>query len=106
MSIIADVDRTIGWARLWDLILDFCPRCVNGLKNLVRVLTFPSHALSEFPICGKRNLPSSRYDLMSHVLDAHITFAVSGRELLPTLKTASDSNSVLFKDLFSLSNLY
>ena len=42
MSIVVEVERAVGWPRLWDLALDHGPKCVNGLRNLVRVFTFPS----------------------------------------------------------------
>ena len=38
MSIVVEVERAVDWPRLWDLALDYGPKCVNGLKNLVRVI--------------------------------------------------------------------
>ena len=46
MSTVVEVERAIGWPRLWDLALDHGPKCIDGLRNLVRVITFPPHALS------------------------------------------------------------
>ena len=35
MSTVVEVERAVGWPRLWDLALDHGPKCVNGLRNLV-----------------------------------------------------------------------
>ena len=84
VAIIADVERTTGWPKLWDLALDYiwsqmCIECM-GL-NLVRILTFPPHAQSQSacPLCEEMNLSGARGELLSHVLDAHTTVAISFR---------------------------
>ena len=56
MSIVVEVERTIGWLRLWDLALDHGPECIDGLRNLVRVITFPPHALSACPLCKEEDI--------------------------------------------------
>ena len=89
VAIIADVERTISWPKLWDLALDYGPRCVDGLRNLVRILTFPPLAQSACPLCEEKNLSGARGELLSHVLDTHTTFTISGSELVTTLKTVS-----------------
>ncbi len=43
MSIVVEVERAFGWPRLWDLTLDNGAKCVEGLRNLVRVIT--SHSM-------------------------------------------------------------
>ena len=50
------------WPRLWDLALDHGPKCIDGLRNLVRVIMFPPHALSGCPLCEdiSRDSPFSR----------------------------------------------
>ena len=104
VAIINEVERNVGWPKLWDLALDYGPRCVDGLKNLVRILTFPPHAQFACPLCEEKHLSGARDELLSHVLDTHTTLAISGKGFLTTLKTVSDSNSVLFKQLCSLYN--
>ena len=79
--------------------LDCGSRSVDGFKDLVRIHTFPPHAQSAWTLCEERNLSGARDDPLSYVLDANTTFAVSGRELLTTLKTVSDSNSVCISAL-------
>ena len=65
MSIVAEMERAIGWPRLWDLALDHGLKCINGLRNLMRVITFPPHALSASPLCEEEGI--TRDSLLSHV---------------------------------------
>jgi len=101
---VVEVEKAVGWPRLWDLALDHGPKCVNGLRNLVRVLTFPPHALSACPLCKNENIP--RDALLSHVLDTHSRSRISSSELLPSLLSVTDSDSALFQHLCSLANLF
>ena len=104
MSIIVEVERAVGWPRLWDLALDYGPKCVDGLKHLVRVVTFPPHASSTCTLCDRETIP--RDTLLSHVLEMHSRIRVGSDEILSLLVSVTDSNSVLFKHLCSLSNLF
>ena len=52
MSIVVEVERIVGWSGLWDLALDHGPKCIDGFRNLVRVITFLSYAWSTCPLCG------------------------------------------------------
>ena len=52
MSIVVEVERAVGWPQLWDLALDHGPKCVNGLRNLVRV--FHSHPMPYPPVLYAR----------------------------------------------------
>ena len=79
MSIVVEVERAVGWPRLWDLALDHGPKCINGLRNLVRVFTFPPHALSACPLCKNENIP--RDALLSHVLGMHSRSHIGSSEL-------------------------
>ena len=40
MFIVIEVERQIGWPRLWDFALDHGPRCIDDLRNLVRVISY------------------------------------------------------------------
>ena len=64
MSIVVEVERAVGWPRLWDLALDYGPKCVDGLRNLVRVVAFPPHASSTCPLCDRRPFPGALSCLM------------------------------------------
>ena len=104
MSIVVEVERVVGWPRLWDLALDYGPKCVDGLRNLVRVVEFPPHASSACPLCDRETIP--RDALLSHVLKIHSRIRVGSDELLSLLFSVTDSNSALFKHLCSLANLF
>ena len=56
MSAVVEVERAIGWTRLWDLALDNGARCIQGMKNLVRVITFPPYALNACPLCEREDI--------------------------------------------------
>ena len=93
-SIIVKVVRAVGWPKLWDLALDHGPKCIGGLRNLVRVIKFPLHALSACPLCKEEDI--TRDSLLSHVLTTHSGSPCSSNKLLSLLLSASDSDSVLF----------
>ena len=82
-AIVVEVDGQIGWPRLWDLALDRGPKCIDGLRNLVRVITFPPHALSACPLCEEMDVP--RVSLLSHVL-----------KVIPEASTAAMNSYLLF----------
>ena len=63
-AIVVEVERAVGWPRLWDLALDHGPKCVNGLRNLVRVFTFPPHALPPVLYARTRISPETHSYLM------------------------------------------
>ena len=104
MSIVVEVERAVGWPRLWDLALDHGPKCVDSLRNLVRVVAFPPHASSACPLCDRDAIP--RNTLLSHVLEMHSRICVGSDELLSLLFSVTDSDSALFKHLCSLANLF
>ena len=104
MSIIVEVERQIGWPRLWDFALNHGPRCIDGLRNLVRVITFPPHALSACPLCEEENVP--RDSLLSHVLNSHTRSLYSSNDLLSLFSSITNSDSILFNYLYSLANLF
>ena len=104
MSTVVEVERAIGWPRLWDLALDHGPKCIDGLRNLVRVITFPPHALSGCPLCEEEDI--SRDSLLSHILTTHSRSPCNSDKLLSLLLSVPDSDSVLFNYLCSLANLF
>ena len=87
MSTVVEVETAIGWPRLWDLALDHGPKCIDGLRNLVRVSTFPPHALSGCPLC-KEDI--SRDSLLSHVLTTHSRSTCNSDKLLSLLLSVPD----------------
>ena len=83
MSTIVEVERAVGWPHLWDLALDYGPKCVAGLRNMVRIFAFPPHTSSGCPLCEGENIP--RDTLLSHVLNTHPGICISGNEFLSLL---------------------
>ncbi len=45
--VIAEVAERIGWARLWDAVLDFGGKAVRGLQNLSRAMSH--HGRGSYP---------------------------------------------------------
>ena len=89
MSIIVEVERAVGWSKLWDLGLpDHGPKCIDGLRNLVKVITFPLHALSACRLCEEEDI--TRDSLLSYVLTTHSRSPCNSDKLLPLLLSASD----------------
>jgi len=80
MSIVVEMERAIGWPRLWDLVLDNGAKCIEGLMNLVRVCTFPLDAMQACPPCEREEI--SRDSLLCHVFDSHANCHLSSTELL------------------------
>ena len=103
MAIVAKIESEVGWPRLWDLALDGGERCVDGLKNLVRVIAFPSHATSACLVC--ENVSVQRDHLLAHVITTHVDANFTSDELLQELSSVSDSDSVLFDYLCQFAKL-
>jgi hypothetical protein len=40
------IAECVGWKKLWDHALDHGPSVIKGMKNLVRVITYPDHSPS------------------------------------------------------------
>ena len=93
MSIVVEVERAIGWPRLWDLALDNGSKCIDGLKNLVRVITFPPHATSACPLCERDVQRDSQF---CHVLSTHTNCYISSNEFIQELLSISDSRLIYF----------
>ena len=104
MSIVVEVERAIGWPRLWDLALDNGAKHIEGLRNLVRVITFPPHAMQACPLCEREEI--SRDSLLCHVLDSHTDCHFSSTELLQELLSVTDADSTFFNHLCHLTKLF
>ena len=73
-------------------------RCVDGLKNLVRVIAFPSHATSA---CDSVSV--QRDHLLAHVITTHVDANFTSDELLQ-VSSVSDSDSVTCVNLLNYFN--
>lgn len=65
------------------------PKCIDGLRNLVRVIMFSPHAMSACPLCKEEDIPS-------HVLNTHSRMFYSSNELLSLFSSVTNSDSALF----------
>ena len=63
LNAIAD---SVGWRKLWDLALDHGP---SGIKNLVRIISYPNHATNKCPKCEIAELDPLA--LPAHIVDEH-----------------------------------
>ncbi len=65
---IAEVAKRIGWARLWDVVLDFGGKAVRWLQNLSRAMSH--HGRGSYPcrLCDVAPLESS---VLDHTLNKH-----------------------------------
>ena len=50
-KLIWEIAQVISWSKFWNQALNKGPRCVNGLKVLVRIITYLSHATRVCPKC-------------------------------------------------------
>ena len=51
--------------------LDRGPNCIHGLRNFVRIVTYPPHATSPCPLSEDKDVP--RVSLLSHVIGSHMS---------------------------------
>ena len=104
LSVVVEVEEAIGWPKLWDLALDPGPNCIHGLRNFVRIVTYPPHATSPCPLCEDKDVP--RVSLLSHVIGSHMSNICDSCELLSLFSLVTDSDSTLFNYLCSFSKLF
>ena len=91
LSVVVEVEEAIGWPKLWDLALDRGPNCIHGLRNFVRIVTYPPHATSPCPLCEDKDVP--RVSLLSHVIGSHMSNICDSCELLSLFSLVTDSDS-------------
>ena len=87
-KLIAEVGKGIGWARLWDSVMDLGVHHIRGLQALSRILSSHGHGTKPCPLCDIMDLDG---ELLSHILERHLQ------------KWNKDSNSVM--DDLQLANL-
>ena len=59
----------VGWKKLWDHAVDHGHSIIMGMKNLVRVITYPDHSLSKCPLCDTADM--DKPTLAKHVITNH-----------------------------------
>ena len=63
------ISESVGWKELWDSALDHGPSCVESVKTLVGVISYPDHATSKCPKCDIAELDSLA--LPDHIILNH-----------------------------------
>ena len=99
MDIIIEVEKKIGWPKLWDpLALDQGPKYIDRLKYLVRVicLSTPCHIRKPPVLCDVKDVP--RNSLLFYGLEDH-----NSEDLLSSINTP---DSTFLTYLYSLANLF
>ena len=81
------IAECVGWKKLWDHALDHGPSVIKGMKNLVRVITYPDHLPNKCPLCDAAVL--DKPTLAEHVITNHTKSDNSWCTLLDSL-TAMD----------------
>ena len=104
MQHIVEIERTIGWPRLWDMALGHGQQCIDGLRHLARVLAYPTHAVKPCPLCDLEDLRG--ITLLNHVLNQHSSLSQTEEELLSCLLSVMDTDSPFFVKVCSLSRLF
>ena len=65
---LCKIADTVGWKKLWDHALDHGEACITSLRNLVRVVSYPKHAISSCPLCEVSELD---VPLPGHIIEKH-----------------------------------
>ena len=105
MKTVCEIEECIGWPLLWDMALDNGQKCIDGIKNLVRIITYPDHATKPCPLCDVTSLLG--FTLLDHVLEQHSsTASVKSEQLLTSLLAVTDSDSSFFQAVCVLENLF
>ena len=80
---------SVGWKKLWDHALDHGSSVIKGMKNLVRVITYPDHATSKCPLCDMSEL--DQITLAEHFTDEHTKSDSPWTTLIDSLTTMDPS---------------
>ena len=79
------IAECVGWKKLWDNALDRGPSVIKGMKNLVRVITYPDHSPKKCPLCDTADL--DKPTLAEHVITNHTKSDNSWSSLLAALNS-------------------
>ena len=80
---------SVGWKKLWDHALDHGSSVIKGMKNLVRVITYPDHATSKCPLCDMSEL--DQITLAEHFTNEHTKSDSPWTTLIDSLTTMDPS---------------
>ena len=98
--LIAEVEESVGWARLWDGTLNFGIQHTRGLQVLSRVMSHHGRGCRPCPLCESAPLETS---VFNHVLCEHFgeLGPEPGSEVLHRLVDFNLSFLAKFRNLYS-----
>ena len=67
-SLVADIEGSVGWTKLWDAALDFGVKHTRGLQALSRVIGHHGRGVKPCPVC---DVLGPFACLLGHVLKDH-----------------------------------
>ena len=67
-SFVADIEKSVGWTKLWDAALDLGVKHTRGLQALSRLMRHHGHGVKACPMC---DVPGHLACLLGHVLKEH-----------------------------------
>ena len=85
---LCKIADTVGWKKLWDHALDHGEACITSLRNLVRVVSYPKHAISSCPLCEASELD---VPLPGHIIEKHTNSTESWDTLFNSLLNLNSS---------------
>ena len=97
---LCKIADAVGWKKLWDHALDHVEACITSLRNLVRIVSYPKHAISPCPLCEATELD---VPLPAHIVGKHKNSFESWDTLFNSLLNL---NSSCFSHLLCLFNLF
>ena len=103
--LVADIETSVGWTKLWDAAPDLGKKHTRGLQALSRVIGHHGHGVKPCPMC---DVPGPLAYLLDHVLKDHWEILelgnhlVTRKSLLTLVGDCSISFVSKFRRLFSL----
>ena len=96
-----EIAECVDWKKLWDNTLDHGTSVIKGMKNLVRVITYPDYSQNKCPLCDIPDL--GHVTLAEHLTIEHTRSDSSWNTLfdsLTTMDTAFSNHILCFVNIF------
>ena len=90
----------MGWARLWDGVVDLGPKHIKGLQALSRILSCHGRGNKPCPLCDVMDLEGV---LLDHVLERHVQqLGMCTDSVMNKLKVADLNFLCMFHNIYVL----
>ena len=66
-QLIVEVEKEVGWSKLWDSVIDLGPKHVRGLQNLSRMFSAHGRGNRPCPLCDEE----LEGLLVEHIMEEH-----------------------------------